>query len=83
MNQVQLDEKRVEALIMEIGQALRRHLSQVPPERQQVYEALNALMIHAALIIHGSAPEAQDFFLKGLDAQLKALGSARAHSGPN
>jgi len=83
MNQIQLDEKRVEALITDLGKIVARHLAQVPPERQQVYEALNALMIHAALIIHGSAPEAQDFFLKGLDAQLKALGSARAHSGPN
>jgi len=66
-----LRKARVEELAFEIGILVREHLRRGPHRRETVYEALNALAIHAATILAGADQdtEAMQFFINSLNEQ--------------
>ena len=63
--------QRTTELAFEIGILVRDHLLKGPHRRETVYEALNALAIHAATILAGTGqdPEATKFFIDALNSQ--------------
>jgi hypothetical protein len=62
-----------ERLVIEIGQTIKRHYEMRPElSRIAVYEVLQALAFHAAVVLHGTDmdPEAIDYFLRRLNELL-------------
>jgi hypothetical protein len=56
-----------ERLVIEIGQAIKRHYKMRPElSRIAVYDVLQALAFHAAVVLHGTGmdPEAIEYFVK-------------------
>jgi hypothetical protein len=72
------DPERVIVLLTEIGVVMRHHLAQAPPNRDRVYEALDALAFAAALTIKGADPdEALEYFSGSLNRALAEIDERR------
>jgi hypothetical protein len=69
-----MDEARVEALVTEIADIVRRHLAAGPAHPDRVFELLNALAVNSALVLAGTGPDAaaKVFFADTLSGQLQA-----------
>lgn len=78
----ELDSERVSALFIKIHSAVEAHLETPPSCRERVYEALNALAVGAALILHGTGSDelAVDFFTKVLADQMESLQKMRKNN---
>ena len=72
-----LDEDRITELVVAILEPIRDNYKRGPISRDRAYEALNALAAAVSLVIKGADGrdgEAQEFFNKSLNLQLKEEG---------
>jgi hypothetical protein len=75
-----MDQMRVRALTVEIGESVSRHLGSGPVHSDRVFETLNALAVTAAMVLAGTDanPVARKFFIDALAGQLEATMQERA-----
>jgi hypothetical protein len=69
-----LSEALQQKLVIEIGQAIKRHyLARPEPTKTAVYEVLQALAFNAAIALHGTGqdPEAVGYFVRRFNELLQ------------
>jgi hypothetical protein len=66
------DPDKTRELIMAFGALITEHMSELPPNRDRVYEALDALAFAAAITIKGADPDkALEYFAQSLNRILR------------
>lgn len=77
---VEIDEVRTSALLRLFLEAIRTHLGGVPPRRELVLEALNALGVAAATVVYGAGPSGAEacigFLMETFTEQLNSFSEA-------
>jgi hypothetical protein len=74
MTKIDPSEALQQKLVIEIGQAIKRHYqARSELTRTAVYEVLQALAFHAAVVLHGTDldPEAVEYFVRRFNELLQ------------